>query len=441
MGASGINWRNVPHEEILRQINGGAGVAGVSDLPSGYRHMAETLRQADTELRAALGAAGASWEGTASDEMHTAATPLAEWADEADQLAIESSRRSMQFTDEYATTRTGMPAPVPIPSGGLFEGVVSSLPGVTTDRERAEAASDAAHEEAAARMETYDNASYATVRTQYFSAPPQVVLEIAPSAGPGGPGIGGTTSTYGVPSSGSAYTGAAGYSFVPGGSTSASSVSGGTGYGSPTAPAGSVPVAPTAPVGYPAPTSPASPSPSGPGPYAPGTFGPPAPGGQAPYLPGGNTGGRRPSGDGSVPPPVVPSGPNSGRPGYGGQGYGPGGYGRPGFGGPMGGPGGFGPGAVPGAGFGGDDGLRNSAAKAGFNAFAGDDAAAARAAGGLRAGAGGAGAGGYGPMAGGGARREEDSEHRRPDYLMETEDVWGDGTRVAPPVIGERPSL
>ena len=206
MGASGINWRNVPHEEILRQINGGAGVAGVSDLPSGYRHMAETLRQADTELRTALTVAGASWEGTASDEMQTAATPLAQWADEADQLAIESSRRSLQFTDEYATTRTGMPAPVPIPSGGLFEGVVSSLPGVTTDRESAEAAADAAHEEAAARMETYDNASYATVRTQYFSAPPQVVLEIAPSAGPGGPGIGSTTSTYGAPSSGSAHS-------------------------------------------------------------------------------------------------------------------------------------------------------------------------------------------------------------------------------------------
>lgn len=51
----------------------------------------------------------------------------------------------------------------------------------------------------------------------------------------------------------------------------------------------------------------------------------------------------------------------------------------------------------------------------------------------------GAGAGsGFAPMAGTG-RGEEDTEHRRPSYLIETEDIWGDGRRVAPPVIGEDP--
>ncbi|MGH3854858.1 MAG: hypothetical protein ACRDR6_15455 [Pseudonocardiaceae bacterium] len=34
---------------------------------------------------------------------------------------------------------------------------------------------------------------------------------------------------------------------------------------------------------------------------------------------------------------------------------------------------------------------------------------------------------------------EKDAEHRRPSYLIETEDIWGDGLRVAPPVIGEDP--
>ncbi len=51
----------------------------------------------------------------------------------------------------------------------------------------------------------------------------------------------------------------------------------------------------------------------------------------------------------------------------------------------------------------------------------------------------GAGAGsGFAPMAGTG-RGKEDTEHRRPSYLIETEDIWGDGRRVAPPVIGEDP--
>jgi uncharacterized protein YukE len=45
--------------------------------------------------------------------------------------------------------------------------------------------------------------------------------------------------------------------------------------------------------------------------------------------------------------------------------------------------------------------------------------------------------GGY-PMGGsGGRRRNDDEEAPMPDYLVETDDVWGDGASAAPPVIGE----
>ncbi|TDQ04271.1 PPE domain-containing protein [Labedaea rhizosphaerae] len=53
-------------------------------------------------------------------------------------------------------------------------------------------------------------------------------------------------------------------------------------------------------------------------------------------------------------------------------------------------------------------------------------------------GRGGAGRGGAGGMGGGrGGRKEEDGEHESPDYLVETDDVFGSGEMVAPPVIGE----
>jgi hypothetical protein len=51
------------------------------------------------------------------------------------------------------------------------------------------------------------------------------------------------------------------------------------------------------------------------------------------------------------------------------------------------------------------------------------------------AGRGGAG----GPMGGARGRGEDDHEHHRPEYLVETEDVFGDDRRVAPPVIGGLP--
>jgi hypothetical protein len=61
----------------------------------------------------------------------------------------------------------------------------------------------------------------------------------------------------------------------------------------------------------------------------------------------------------------------------------------------------------------------------------------------VRTGPGAAGAGGRGGVngpAGAGGRRaedEEDDEHFAPDYLMETDEVFGDERRVSPTVIGE----
>jgi hypothetical protein len=47
---------------------------------------------------------------------------------------------------------------------------------------------------------------------------------------------------------------------------------------------------------------------------------------------------------------------------------------------------------------------------------------------------------GFAPVSGTGrGRGEGDTEHRRPSYLIETEDIWGDGRRVPPPVIGADP--
>jgi len=41
------------------------------------------------------------------------------------------------------------------------------------------------------------------------------------------------------------------------------------------------------------------------------------------------------------------------------------------------------------------------------------------------------------PMGGAGGRRSDDEElEKRPDYLVETDDVWGDGRLAAPPVLG-----
>jgi hypothetical protein len=55
-------------------------------------------------------------------------------------------------------------------------------------------------------------------------------------------------------------------------------------------------------------------------------------------------------------------------------------------------------------------------------------------------GAAGRGGAGVAPVAGAGrGSGGEDTEHRRPSYLIEMNDIFGDGRKVAPPVIGEDP--
>ena len=175
-------------------------------------------------------------------------------------------------------------------------------------------------------------------------------------------------------------------------------------------------------------------------------------GGQgAPFQPGAGGGrsaggqGGGTAGGGEVPmmPPAVMGGGAVGGAGAGGVGTGGAGGSRFGGagGGRVGGAGGrFGGGGAAGgpAGFG----PRGSGGAAGGGAAGGG--AAQGVAG--RGGAGGGVAGARGGMGGGmmGApagrgRGGEDAEHERPSYLIEMNDVFNDGRKVAPPVIGEDP--
>ena len=43
------------------------------------------------------------------------------------------------------------------------------------------------------------------------------------------------------------------------------------------------------------------------------------------------------------------------------------------------------------------------------------------------------------PVGAGRGNGGEDTEHRRPSYLIEMDDIFTDARKVAPPVIGEEP--
>lgn len=368
----------------------------------------------------------ARWIGMAGNAARGALLSLGDWS-ETTGSAIQTMSGNVGAQSTAAErVQTNMPEPVPYDAAEYLARIASTSNPFEWAQTIADAyqqynAHQAAEREAQHVVSVYSQSLHETASTMPAFAPPPTFGGETDTDDPpigGRPGVPIGTGT-GVTTPGS----------LPGLDSSGPVSPGGVPPAPPSSPAPWSPLGPT-----PAPTMPQQPGPVPPGPGPLGPM-PPRP---APALPGD---------PGPYPPgPTIPGGP--GRPGPGGAGTGrPGSAGsgsgvpgRVGPGGPGTGRAAFGPG---GSGFG--SGGSGSGAPGtgtrgigGLGAAAGmaDDAAAVRSG---AAGRGGAGSGAFGPMAGAGTGRDEDKEHQRPSYLVESEDVWGDGTLVAPPVIGEAP--
>ncbi len=403
------------HPELYKMINSGPGVSASIPVEQGWKTIKDTLAQIDGDLHAALTKMGAGWESDAADAAGAALSPLAEWAGFAEQGSgtMESSAR---LQGEFiADARKKMPEPVPITTEkpGLLDMAVGAVTGPIgmahvvgqqVDHEKQEAAADNAAAQAVKVMEDYQSDSRWNSSTLGdFPQPPQVVIDTPP------PGQSGTENTrVGYTSTGthtpSGHTGTTSPSSVTPPSTQQhvsqtwTPPPGDTTHTSWVTP----PTTPTPPTHLP-PTSLPTPEPRPLPTPAPGpVFTRPSTSGTAGLRGGGSAGVR--GGAGGV---------RGGQLG-GGKAFGP----MSGSLGSSSGQGSMKPGGMSGMGSG-PEGMRGGAMGSGAGAGKG--------------GAAGAGAGGGHGQKGEG---EDDLEHKSADYLVETDDVFGDERLVAPPVIG-----
>ncbi|MGW6443993.1 hypothetical protein [Lentzea sp. NPDC055074] len=422
------------HPELYKMINSGPGVSASIPVEAGWKQIAASLAQIDADLHAGLTKMGAGWESDAADAAQGALSPLAQWAGFAETGAttMESSAR---LQGEYiADARKKMPEVVPVTTekpgfldiaGGALTGPVGMAHVINQqrDHERQEAAADNAAAKAVQVMEDYQSDSRWNSSTLGdFPTPPQVVIDTPP---PGDTGTGSTRVGYTEPTgmgpSGTGTTTPSWSTGSPTQTTTTGQVSTGwtppptdTTHTSWTQPPTTVapPTHTPPPTNLPTPTPPptSTPVPGGPVFTRPGTGGPGGPGG-----PGRSGGPGGPGGSSSV---------RGGQLGGGGKSFGPmsGSLGSAGQQGAMK-PGGM-PGGMSGLGSG-PDALRGGGAAGAGTAGAGKGGAAGMAAGG----------GAHGQKGEG----EDDIEHKAADYLVETDDVFGDDRMVAPPVIGGLP--
>ncbi|AOS61124.1 hypothetical protein [Actinoalloteichus hymeniacidonis] len=430
-----LSWEGKDAKTIHSEVMSGVDGRGLQQIASDWRDLGSRYADVGSYVETALQKAQAAHTGAAADASVAAVNPLASYATQA-QSQAEGIAGSVDTQLDYRlNAMTSVPEGRDEPSkSGFIENVLPS--GWTGHSDRMDAY-EAENEEARQVMQGYQtNTNQNLMAVPGFEQPEGANFSLSTgSSNPGTSSVPGGGGSYSPPSGG--YSGPSGGSYAPGGgSTGGGGIGGGTGGGGTGGGTGGGVWTP--------PGTPSTPLPGGggsgplpsPGP-APGIspdFNGPTPGG--PSIPG--PGGPGFGGPGAGGPGF--GGPGAGGPGFGGPGYGPGaggGFG-PGFGGGFGGPGGgfggggFGPG-------GGAGGMGGAGGPGGVGGPGGPGGAGGLGGPGAPGGAGGAGGG----MGGGGARGrnaegEDDKEHKRADYLVEADDVFGDGQLVAPPVLGER---
>jgi hypothetical protein len=396
------NVRAFNHHQLKDAIDA-AQPSDVTGLSDDWTKLGEQMTTFASSLSATANNSEAKWRGAAGERARAALLALASWSDTTGRgLQSMGTNVAGQSTAADSAQRS-MPEKVPeYDPAAYYQRMLNASPfewpAIAQDAREHYDRYQAAEAQAHAAAETYSLAlSQSAATMPAFSPPPTFGGDGGIDDGGVKPPPGGVNPPVGsIPPGGSGGPGPGGGG-VPtppsGGGRSAPEVPAGPGGTTPTPPAGVGP-SPTPPVGMiPTPGGPGAPdNPSRPG--YPGNRGMAGTGGLRPGVPGGSGGAA--SGFG---------------PGGGLRGAGPGGSAGPG------GPGG------PGAG----GGLANDGVHGRGSPSPG---AASR--------GGAAGASGY-PMGVGPGHREEDKEHRRPSYLVESEDMWGEGTLVAPPVLGEEP--
>ncbi|WP_410562394.1 hypothetical protein [Amycolatopsis sp. cmx-4-61] len=414
--APNADYKGNEHTQLQAYLQSNLDVDQVSQVSTAYHEVHQVFDKFAQSMTTAVNASKGTWEGSAAENAQQYFTSLSKWSDANSQNAKLASETIYQQGQAAATAKNSMPAPIPFSWTDEFKGWATSNPLNLADNVeksiQKQKDSQAAHDEAASVMATYDKNLYEAASKQPAFAPPPSF-----STGGGSDDPGGTGDKNGINNPSSVNPPGSGSVHLPGGSASTQGFSSGN---------------PSGPLG-----GPAGHTISGPGSTTGSGF---VPAGTT--TPSSFTPGSLPAASTSNPnqqfggmPPMSPM-PMGGLNFGGDEAYnskvGGGGGGRGG--------GGFGPGGSSAAGGATGAGAASGAARPGGIGAA--EAAAGRGMGGLGSGA--AGRGGVGPGGGGVGRGQkgegdEDTEHSRPTYLVEgdPDEVFGTDLRTAPPVIGE----
>ncbi|WP_370970026.1 hypothetical protein [Amycolatopsis sp. cg9] len=406
LNAPNADYKGNDHTQLQAFLESNLNVDQVSEVSTAYHQVHQVFDKFAQSMNTAVNASKGTWEGTAAENAQQYFTSLGKWSDANSQNAKLASETIYDQGQAASTAKNSMPAPIPFSWKDEFTSWATSNPFNLADNVdksiQKQKDSQAAHDQAAGVMATYDKNLYEAASKQPAFAPPPSFSTGGGSDDPNGTGDKNginTPSGVNTPGGHSVNTPGGNNNFTTGNIPGTTGTPQFSGPGSTTG-AGLIPAGTTTPSSF-----------------TPGS------------IPGGSTPNPNQQFGGMPMSPMPMGGMNfGGDEAYNSKVGGGGGRGAGGFG-----PGGSGAGNATGAG------AASGAARPGGIGAA--EAAAGRGMGGLGAG----GAAGRGGMGGGAMGRgqkgegDEDTEHSRPTYLVEgdPDEVFGTDLRTAPPVIGE----
>ena len=175
----GHRWSGYSHEELYEQINAGPGPKASHASMERWQGVSAALTEINAELHAGVLKSGATWEGAAAEQARGGMNPLAAWADDA-RTGAEDMRTSAELQADYiAKARADMPPPVKVTAEepNLLVSALTNLVGGQTDFEVQEKAKNAAEQRAREVMTTYASSTVTNTSTLgQFHQPPQLVI-------------------------------------------------------------------------------------------------------------------------------------------------------------------------------------------------------------------------------------------------------------------------
>lgn len=189
---TGINWDAYHAAQLKSEIEGGPGTSAASESIAAWRGLASMLRDMDVTVRVGMEMSRATWTGEGSDAMTSAVSPFAEWATQADSVAIDVQGKVDDAGGAFSAAKHSMPDQITtVSDDNFFESAASYLPGVTTDQEKTEAAAAGEDTQARDAMKSYDKGGAGVVQRSFFMTPPTITAAATPPvpATPTDPGV------------------------------------------------------------------------------------------------------------------------------------------------------------------------------------------------------------------------------------------------------------